>query len=115
MRGYNINKRPTVYGFFNIDTNDIYRITPDMYRIVMNYYKNTNEFILDIEKVLSKVEVAMSVACKNSDVPYKGTIKIEADPEAKKIKFYKIKVQLKVELFVYDITKNTHTSLSTAV
>ena len=45
MRGYNINKRPTVYGFFNIDTNDIYRITPDMYRIVMNYYKNTNEFI----------------------------------------------------------------------
>ena len=26
---------------------------------------------LDVEKVLAKVEVAMSVACKNSDVPYK--------------------------------------------
>ena len=43
---------------------------------------------LEIDKILAKVEIAMSVACKNSDVPYKGTIKIEADPEAKKIKFY---------------------------
>ena len=43
---------------------------------------------LEIEKILSKVEIAMSVACKNSDVPYKGTIKLEADVEKKKIKFY---------------------------
>ena len=48
----------------------------------------SEERSLDIEKILAKVEIAMSVACKNSDVPYKGTIKIEADPEAKKIKFY---------------------------
>lgn len=43
---------------------------------------------LDINKVLEKVEIAMSVACKNSDVPYKGTIKIETDQERKSIKFY---------------------------
>lgn len=43
---------------------------------------------LDIEKVLSKVEVAMQVACKNTDVPYKGTIKIDADLEKKKIRFF---------------------------
>lgn len=39
---------------------------------------------LDIEKVLAKVEVAMQVACKNTDVPYKGTIKLDADLEKKK-------------------------------
>lgn len=43
---------------------------------------------LEISQVLEKVEVAMQVACKNSDVPYKGTIKLESDPEKKKIKFY---------------------------
>ncbi len=43
---------------------------------------------LDISQILDKVEIAMSVACKNSDVPYKGTIKLEADQEKKKIKFY---------------------------
>ena len=30
---------------------------------------------LDIEKILEKVEIAMQVACKNSDCPYKGTVK----------------------------------------
>ncbi len=48
----------------------------------------SEERSLEIEKILAKVEIAMSVACKNSDVPYKGTIKLEADPEKKKIKFY---------------------------
>ena len=48
----------------------------------------SEERSLDIDKILAKVEIAMSVACKNSDVPYKGTIKLEADPEKKKIKFY---------------------------
>ncbi len=43
---------------------------------------------LEIERILSKVETAMAVACKNSDVPYKGTITVEADEEKKKIKFY---------------------------
>lgn len=42
---------------------------------------------LNIEDVLAKVEIAMSIACKNSDVPYKGTIKVEVDYEKKKIKF----------------------------
>ena len=48
----------------------------------------SEERSLEIEKILSKVEIAMSVACKNSDVPYKGTIKLEADAEKKEIKFY---------------------------
>ncbi len=43
---------------------------------------------LDINKVLEKVEIAMQVACKNSDCPYKGTIKLVSDYETKKIKFY---------------------------
>lgn len=43
---------------------------------------------LDISKILEKVEIAMQVACKNSDCQYKGTIKLESDFEAKKIKFY---------------------------
>lgn len=43
---------------------------------------------INIEDVLKKVEIAMQIACKNSDVEYKGTIKIEADIEKKKIKFY---------------------------
>ena len=43
---------------------------------------------LEMDQILEKVEVALSVACKNNDVPYKGTIKIEADPERKEIKFY---------------------------
>lgn len=43
---------------------------------------------LNIEDVLNKVELAMQIACKNSDVPYKGLIKIETDYEKKKIKFY---------------------------
>ena len=42
---------------------------------------------LDIEKILKKVEIAMQIACKNSDVPYKGDIKMEYDLEKKKIKF----------------------------
>ena len=46
----------------------------------------SEERALDIEKILEKVEVALAVACKNSDVPYKGTIKVEADPERKEIK-----------------------------
>ena len=48
----------------------------------------SEERALDIEKVLEKVEIALQVACKNSDVPYKGTIKVEADLERKEIKFY---------------------------
>ena len=43
---------------------------------------------LDIEKILEKVEIAMQVACKNSDCPYKGTVKIESDFEKKKIRFF---------------------------
>lgn len=43
---------------------------------------------LDIEKILDKVETAMQVACKNTDVPYKGTIKVDADLEKKKIRFF---------------------------
>lgn len=43
---------------------------------------------LEMDQILEKVEVALAVACKNNDVPYKGTIKIEADPERKEIKFY---------------------------
>ncbi len=43
---------------------------------------------INIEDVLKKVEIAMQIACKNSDVEYKGTIKIESDLEKKKIKFY---------------------------
>ena len=43
---------------------------------------------LDIDKILEKVELAMQIACKNSDVPYKGTIKIESDSEKKKIRFF---------------------------
>ena len=43
---------------------------------------------LDIDKILEKVEIAMQVACKNSDVPYKGTIKLFSDKEEKKIIFY---------------------------
>ena len=43
---------------------------------------------LEMDQILDKVEVALSVACKNNDVPYKGTIKIEADYEKKEIKFY---------------------------
>ena len=48
----------------------------------------SEERALDIEKILEKVEIALQVACKNSDVPYKGTIKVEADVEKKEIKFY---------------------------
>lgn len=48
----------------------------------------SEERSLDIEKILEKVEIAMQVACKNSDVPYKGTIKLEADLEKKEIKFF---------------------------
>ncbi len=48
----------------------------------------SEERSLELEKILEKVEVAMSVACKNNDVPYKGTIKLEADPEKKEIKFF---------------------------
>ena len=48
----------------------------------------SEERALDIEKILEKVEVALQVACKNNDVPYKGTIKIEVDIEKKEIKFY---------------------------
>lgn len=43
---------------------------------------------LDIEKILEKVEIAMQIACKNNDVPYKGNIKIDYDLEKKKIRFY---------------------------
>ncbi len=46
---------------------------------------------LNMEDVLAKVEVAMSIACKNSDVPYTGTIKLEADLEKKEIKFVEYK------------------------
>lgn len=47
-----------------------------------------NDRGLNIDDILKKVEVAMQIACKNSDVPYKGTIKLEADTEKKKIRFY---------------------------
>ncbi|MFA6627566.1 MAG: transcription termination factor NusA [Bacilli bacterium] len=43
---------------------------------------------LDMEDILAKVEIAMGIACKNSDVPYNGTIKLESDMEKKKLKFY---------------------------
>ena len=43
---------------------------------------------LNISDIMKKVETAMQIACKNSDVPYKGTIKLEADFEKKKIRFY---------------------------
>lgn len=43
---------------------------------------------LDIEKILEKVEIAMQIACKNSDCPYKGTVKIESDMEKKKVRFF---------------------------
>ncbi|HHU56064.1 MAG TPA: transcription termination/antitermination protein NusA [Acholeplasmataceae bacterium] len=43
---------------------------------------------LDIDDILARVEVAMQIACKNSDVPYKGTIKLEADYDKKRIDFY---------------------------
>lgn len=43
---------------------------------------------LDIERILEKVEIAMQVACKNSDCPYKGTVKLESDFEKKKIRFF---------------------------
>lgn len=43
---------------------------------------------LEIEKILEKVEVALQIACKNSDVPYKGTVKLESDTEKKKIRFF---------------------------
>ncbi len=42
---------------------------------------------LNINDVLAKVEVAMNIACKNSDVPYKGIIKLEANLEKKEVKF----------------------------
>ena len=45
---------------------------------------------LDINRVLKKVETAMQIACKNSDVPYKGDIRMEADFEKKKIKFWNV-------------------------
>ena len=47
-----------------------------------------NERGLDIAKVLEKVEVAMQIACKNSDCPYKGEVKLESDYETKKIRFF---------------------------
>jgi len=46
-----------------------------------------NERGISIEKILEKVEIAMQIACKNSDVPYKGDIKMEYDIEKKEIKF----------------------------
>lgn len=42
---------------------------------------------LNIDDVLDKVEIAMNIACKNSDVPYKGIIKLEANLEKKEVKF----------------------------
>lgn len=42
---------------------------------------------LDIEKVLEKVVIALQIACKNNDVPYKGTVMMESDLEKKKIRF----------------------------
>lgn len=42
---------------------------------------------LDIHDILDRVEVAMQIACKNSDVPYNGTIKIDVDYDRKKIDF----------------------------
>ena len=65
----------------------------------------SEERSLDIDKILAKVEIAMSVACKNSDVPYKGTIKIEADPEAKKSNFIIIITLLK-KLIQKDLVDN---------
>lgn len=47
-----------------------------------------NERGLDINKVLEKVEIAMQIACKNSDCPYKGEIRLESDYETKKIRFF---------------------------
>lgn len=41
---------------------------------------------LKIEDVLSKVEMAMTVACRDTD--YKGDIKMDIDPEKKKIRFF---------------------------
>ncbi|MDY0063654.1 MAG: transcription termination factor NusA [Bacilli bacterium] len=45
---------------------------------------------LELKDVLAKVEVAMGIACKNSDVPYKGIVKIDADYDKKKIRFFDV-------------------------
>ena len=54
---------------------------------------------LNINDVLAKVEVAMNIACKNSDVPYKGIIKLEANLEKKEVKFVDTK-QSSVQLIL---------------
>ncbi len=60
--------------------------------ISKNFYESLEAIAyergLDIDKILGKVEIAMQIACKNSDCPYKGTIKIESDYEKKKIRFF---------------------------
>lgn len=60
--------------------------------ISKNFFESLEEIAfergLDIKDILAKVEIAMQIACKNSDVPYKGTIKLEADLEKKKLEFY---------------------------
>lgn len=60
--------------------------------ISKNFYESLEAIAyergLDISKILEKVEIAMQVACKNSDCPYKGTIKTESDYETKKIRFF---------------------------
>ncbi|MFA6661748.1 MAG: transcription termination factor NusA [Bacilli bacterium] len=47
-----------------------------------------NDRSLNIEKILEKVEYAMQIACKNSDCPYKGEIRMETNYERKVIAFY---------------------------
>lgn len=48
-----------------------------------------NERGLSTESVMEKVEIAMGVACR--DTNFTGVIKIDCDPEAKKIKVYEYK------------------------
>ena len=62
--------------------------------ISKNFFESLEEIAyergLAIEDVLQKVEIAMAIACKNSDVPYKGTIEMESDFDKKEIKFNNI-------------------------
>lgn len=63
--------------------------------ISKNFFESLEEIAyergLHIDDVLAKVEVAMAIACKNSDVPYKGTIKIDVRHETKKIRFMNVR------------------------
>lgn len=60
--------------------------------ISKNFYEALNSIAeergLAVKDIIDKVQQAMAIACKNSDVPYKGDIKIECDQEKKRIRFF---------------------------